>query len=70
MDNWGVGDSELSPFLRMIRVRLLDPGRSLKLAHAVPLHGRVGQPAELGESYVYLATSNLTTGQIVHPNSG
>ncbi|GAA5955003.1 hypothetical protein JCM8115_005595 [Rhodotorula mucilaginosa] len=36
----------------------------------IPLHGRVGQPAELGESYVYLATSNLTTGQIVHPNSG
>ncbi|GAA5867077.1 hypothetical protein JCM3774_004382 [Rhodotorula dairenensis] len=36
----------------------------------LPLHGRVGQPAELGESYVYLATSNLTTGQVVHPNSG
>ncbi|POY71634.1 hypothetical protein BMF94_5328 [Rhodotorula taiwanensis] len=36
----------------------------------IPLHGRVGQPAELGESYVYLATSNLTTGQVVHPNSG
>ncbi|GAA5994941.1 hypothetical protein JCM5350_005671 [Sporobolomyces pararoseus] len=37
---------------------------------SVPLHGRVGQPAELGESYVYLATSNLSTGTIVHPNSG
>ncbi|GAA5835649.1 hypothetical protein JCM5353_004690 [Sporobolomyces roseus] len=36
----------------------------------IPLHGRVGQPAELGESYVYLATSNLSTGTIVHPNSG
>ncbi|GAA6048874.1 hypothetical protein JCM3770_003662 [Rhodotorula araucariae] len=34
------------------------------------IHGRVGQPAELGESYVYLATSNLSTGTIVHPNSG
>lgn len=33
------------------------------------LHGRVAQPAELGESYVYLATSNLSTGTIVHPNS-
>lgn len=69
MDNWGVGDSELPPLLTNVRVRLLDP-----VAHAysraVPLHGRVGQPAELGESYVYLATSNLTTGQIVHPNSG
>ncbi|BGP18501.1 hypothetical protein JCM10213_001183 [Rhodosporidiobolus nylandii] len=37
---------------------------------SVPLHGRVGQPAELGESFVYLATSNLSTGTIVHPNSG
>ncbi|GAA5832715.1 hypothetical protein JCM11251_005733 [Rhodosporidiobolus azoricus] len=36
----------------------------------VPLYGRVGQPAELGESYVYLATSELSTGTIVHPNSG
>ncbi|KAK4699725.1 hypothetical protein P7C70_g6532, partial [Phenoliferia sp. Uapishka_3] len=36
---------------------------------SVPLHGRVGQPAELGESYVYLATSNLSSGTIVHPNS-
>ncbi|GAA5889325.1 hypothetical protein JCM6882_000707 [Rhodosporidiobolus microsporus] len=36
----------------------------------VPLFGRVGQPAELGESYVYLATSELSTGTIVHPNSG
>lgn len=36
----------------------------------IPLHGRVGQPAELAESYVYLATSNLSTGTIVHPNSG
>ncbi|GAA5961498.1 hypothetical protein JCM3765_003608 [Sporobolomyces pararoseus] len=34
------------------------------------LHQRTGQPAELGESYVYLATSNLSTGTIVHPNSG
>ncbi|GJN92613.1 hypothetical protein Rhopal_005648-T1 [Rhodotorula paludigena] len=37
---------------------------------SVPLWGRVGQPAELGESYVYLATSELSTGTIVHPNSG
>ncbi|GAA6061076.1 hypothetical protein JCM10212_006277 [Sporobolomyces blumeae] len=37
---------------------------------SVPLHGRVGQPAELGESYIYLATNNLSTGTIVHPNSG
>ncbi|KAL8281358.1 hypothetical protein RQP46_006392 [Phenoliferia psychrophenolica] len=36
---------------------------------SIPLHGRVGQPAELGESYVYLATSNLSSGTIVHPNS-
>ncbi|GAA5869074.1 hypothetical protein JCM8547_008692 [Rhodosporidiobolus lusitaniae] len=37
---------------------------------SIPLFGRVGQPAELGESYVYLATSELSTGTIVHPNSG
>lgn len=36
----------------------------------VALHGRVAQPAELIESYVYLATSNLSTGTAVHPNSG
>ncbi|SCV71417.1 BQ2448_3005 [Microbotryum intermedium] len=36
----------------------------------VPLYGRIAQPAELGESYVYLATSNLSTGTILHPNSG
>lgn len=36
----------------------------------VPLWGRVGQPAELGESYVYLACSNLSTGTVVHPSSG
>lgn len=36
---------------------------------SIPLHGRVGQPAELGESYVYLATSNLSSGTVVHPNS-
>lgn len=69
MDNWGVGDSG-PPSLRVLASPSRSGGRSLELAHAVPLHGRVGQPAELGESYVYLATSNLTTGQIVHPNSG
>jgi NAD(P)-dependent dehydrogenase (short-subunit alcohol dehydrogenase family) len=37
---------------------------------SVPLHGRVGQPAELGDSYVYLATNNVTTGSVVHPNLG
>ncbi|KAM0790704.1 hypothetical protein ACM66B_004561 [Microbotryomycetes sp. NB124-2] len=36
----------------------------------IPLWGRVGQPAELGESYVYAATANLLTGQALHPNSG
>ncbi|BGP34159.1 hypothetical protein JCM10296v2_005974 [Rhodotorula toruloides] len=34
------------------------------------IHGRVAQPAELGESYVYCATSEILTGQVVHPNSG
>lgn len=38
-----------------------------------PLHGRPGQPAELGASYVFLAdsgASNLITGSTLHINSG
>ncbi len=35
----------------------------------VPLHGRPGQPAEMGATYVYLAdagASNIMTGQVLH----
>ncbi|KAF8640952.1 hypothetical protein AX17_000599 [Amanita inopinata Kibby_2008] len=37
-----------------------------------PLHGRAGQPAELGPAYVFLASSdsNIMTGQTLHINSG
>ncbi|KAG2022910.1 short-chain dehydrogenase/reductase SDR [Coprinopsis cinerea AmutBmut pab1-1] len=37
-----------------------------------PLHGRAGQPAECGPSYVFLASSdsNIMTGQVIHINSG
>ncbi|CAA7264877.1 unnamed protein product [Cyclocybe aegerita] len=37
-----------------------------------PLHGRAGQPAEVGPSYVFLASrdSNIMTGQVIHVNSG
>lgn len=38
-----------------------------------PLHGRPGQPAELGPSYVFLAdsgASNLITGSTLHINAG
>ncbi|KAF9535597.1 NAD(P)-binding protein [Crepidotus variabilis] len=37
-----------------------------------PLHGRAGQPAEAGPTYVYLASSdsNIMTGQVIHINSG
>ena len=37
----------------------------------VPLHGRAGQPAEVGPSYVFLASndSNIMTGQVIHINS-
>jgi NAD(P)-dependent dehydrogenase (short-subunit alcohol dehydrogenase family) len=36
-----------------------------------PLHNRAGQPAEVGPSFVFLASSdaNCMTGQIIHPNS-
>lgn len=37
----------------------------------MPLHGRAGQPAELGPAYVFLASSdsNIMTGQVLHINS-
>jgi len=38
-----------------------------------PLHGRPGQPAEMGATYVYLAdpgSSNLMTGQVMHLSHG
>jgi len=36
-----------------------------------PLHGRAGQPAEVGPTYVYLASSdsNIVTGEVFHINS-
>ncbi|KAJ7264390.1 hypothetical protein C8J57DRAFT_1436268 [Mycena rebaudengoi] len=39
---------------------------------AVPLHGRVGQPAEIGEVYVLLAGpgGNYITGTVIHVNGG
>ncbi|KAF8179570.1 hypothetical protein K438DRAFT_2177025 [Mycena galopus ATCC 62051] len=39
---------------------------------AVPLHGRVGQPAEIGETYVLLAGpgGNYITGTVIHVNGG
>lgn len=40
------------------------------LGVGLPLHGRAGQPAELGPAYVFLASSdaNLMTGQVLHIN--
>ncbi|KAF8899047.1 oxidoreductase [Infundibulicybe gibba] len=42
------------------------------LGVGLPLHGRAGQPAELGPAYVFLASSdsNIMTGQVLHLNSG
>ncbi|KAK7022281.1 Tropinone reductase 1 [Favolaschia claudopus] len=39
---------------------------------AVPLHGRVGQPAEIGQAYVLLAGpgGNYMTGTVIHVNGG
>jgi len=39
---------------------------------AVPLHGRAGQPAEIGEVYVLLAGpgGNYMTGTVLHVNGG
>jgi len=66
MQDWGVDSIPLHG--RVGQVRL--PQRLcciwiLRLTRRL----RNDQPAELGESYVYLATSNLSTGTIVHPNS-
>ncbi|KAM6498709.1 hypothetical protein JOM56_006657 [Amanita muscaria] len=45
---------------------------SLSWGVGTPLHGRAGQPAELGPAYAFLASSdsNLMTGQVLHINSG
>ncbi|KAF8808184.1 NAD(P)-binding protein [Phlegmacium glaucopus] len=42
------------------------------LGVGMPLHGRAGQPAELGPTFVFLASmdSNIMTGQVIHVNSG
>ncbi|KAK4687766.1 hypothetical protein P7C73_g2351, partial [Tremellales sp. Uapishka_1] len=39
---------------------------------AVPLHGRASQPAEMGPTYVFLASadSNAMTGSLMHLNNG
>ncbi|KAJ7453099.1 hypothetical protein FB451DRAFT_1565658 [Mycena latifolia] len=39
---------------------------------SVPLHGRVGQPAEIGDAYVLLAGpgGNYMTGTVIHVNGG
>lgn len=41
------------------------------LGVGMPLHGRAGQPAEMGPAYVFLASSdsNIMTGQVMHLNS-
>jgi len=41
------------------------------LGVGMPLHGRAGQPAEAGPTYVFLASSdsNIMTGQVIHINS-
>lgn len=41
------------------------------LGVGLPLHGRAGQPAEVGPAYVFLASSdaNIMTGQFIHVNS-
>ncbi|KAG6811949.1 hypothetical protein H0H92_005113 [Tricholoma furcatifolium] len=72
--------------LRAIRVNAIAPGPVITALQAgsrdaedmeglglgLPLHGRAGQPAELGPAYVFLASSdsNLMTGQVLHINSG
>lgn len=41
------------------------------LGVGLPLHNRAGQPAELGPSFVFLASSdsNIMTGSVLHVNS-
>jgi NAD(P)-dependent dehydrogenase (short-subunit alcohol dehydrogenase family) len=70
---------------RGIRVNAIAPGPVITALQAgsrsaddmeglgvgMPLHGRAGQPAELGPAYVFLASSdsNIMTGQVMHINS-
>lgn len=73
---------QLAP--RGIRVNAVAPGPVITALQAgsrpddmkglgvgMPLHGRAGQPAELGPAYVFLASSdsNIMTGQVLHINS-
>ncbi|KAF5385068.1 hypothetical protein D9615_001254 [Tricholomella constricta] len=76
--------AQLAP--RGIRVNAVAPGPVITALQAssreredmeglgvgMPLHGRAGQPAELGPAYVFLASSdsNIMTGQVMHINSG
>lgn len=75
--------AQLAP--RGIRVNAVAPGPIITALQAgsrsaenmkgfglgMPLHGRAGQPAEAGPSYVFLASSdsNIMTGQVIHINS-
>lgn len=47
------------------------PDKVAKFGQDVPL-GRAGQPAEVGPSFVFLASedSSYMTGQVLHPNGG
>ncbi|KXN88815.1 hypothetical protein AN958_06684 [Leucoagaricus sp. SymC.cos] len=75
--------AQLAP--RGIRVNAVAPGPVITALQAgsrsaesmeglgvgMPLHGRAGQPAELGPAYVFLASSdsNIMTGHVLHINS-
>ncbi|KAF4618614.1 hypothetical protein D9613_009819 [Agrocybe pediades] len=60
------------PIITALQAATWDEGTMEGLGVGMPLHGRAGQPAEVGPSYVFLASSdsNIMTGQVIHVNSG
>ncbi|KAF9555429.1 NAD(P)-binding protein [Agrocybe pediades] len=60
------------PIITALQAATWDEGTMKGLGVGMPLHGRAGQPAEVGPSYVFLASSdsNIMTGQVIHVNSG
>ncbi|GLB35857.1 putative KR domain containing protein [Lyophyllum shimeji] len=70
----GIRANAVSPGLVITSLQAAsrDPEEMEGLGVGLPLHGRGGQPAELGPAFVFLASpdSNLMTGQVMHVNSG
>lgn len=59
------------PVITALQAGSRPPENMEGLGVGMPLHGRAGQPAELGPAFVFLASSdsNIMTGHVLHINS-